>query len=340
MTRDERTAGAEPGPPDRVTVAIPCRADEPSLGLVIDEVLANCRRARFLDAAQLEVLVCINGAERQMACAPLRALRDRCQAHGVPLSEMWVDGEPPPAPAPANDPVRARVFLTTREGKARAWNVLRPLCNRSPVFVCDADVTFSPDAFARLHAGLAADPSLALYSPKTDCRHDGNLLERIVAVPYRFDFPNLSGQLYAMRPERVPLQMPEDLIEPERWLELAVGPEHVGRDAEARVYVRLTATLADFFRQRVRIEMGKIQLERVYSHLLTRSRPQPGARVAWALPPRERARLGVYIGLRSVAHVWAWWRYRRGELQGIWLQARTTKRWRRRQRPVSDDVTG
>lgn len=336
---DEGRTGGGAGSPDLVTVAIPCRADEPSLGLVIDEVLSNCRRAGFLDGAALEVLVCINGADRQVECAPVRALRERCRVHGIPLSEAWV-AEEPPARVRGTDRVVVRVFLTARDGKARAWNLLRTACHGDPVFVCDADVTFSPDAFARLHAGLSADSRLAVYSPKTDCRHDGTLLERIVAVPYRLDFPNLSGQLYAMRPGRVPWPMPEDLIEPERWLELEVGPERVGRDPEARVYVRLTATLADFFRQRVRIEMGKIQLERVYPHLLRRSRPQPGARAAWALARREQVALAAYVGLRSVAHAWAWWRYRRGELQGIWRQARTTKRWRRPQAPLSGDATG
>jgi hypothetical protein len=212
-------------------------------------------------------------------------------------------------------------------GKARAWNLLRAATAGDPVFVCDADVTFSDDAFARLYAGLSSRPELALFTPKTDCRHHGNLLERIVAAPYRMDFPNLSGQLYVMRPDRVPERMPEDLIEPERWLELEVGTDRVGRDAAARVYVRLTATLADFFRQRVRIEMGKIQLQRVYPHLLARSRPQPGVGAVWARPIGERAALAAYVLLRSAAHAGAWWRYRRSEPEGIWRQARTTKRW-------------
>jgi hypothetical protein len=195
------------------------------------------------------------------------------------------------------------------------------------VFVCDADVVFSPGAFARLWTGLCADPDAVVCSPKTDCRHDGSLLERIVAAPYRLDFPNLSGQLYAMRPQAVPRRMPEDLIEPERWLELAIGPERVRRDPGARVYVRLTATLRDFFRQRVRIEMGKIQLRRMYPALLARSRPQPGVRAAARLPTGDRVRLLSYLSLRGVAHALAWWRYRVGQVDGIWPQPRTTKIW-------------
>jgi hypothetical protein len=308
-------------------VAIPCRADEPGLGPVIDEVLANCERAPFSGESAIELLVCINGVHSDLACQPLVALRERCAAHGLPLKEGCVDRDGWPEPARASLPRSARVFLTGTEGKARAWNLLRAACAGDPVFMCDADVTFSPNAFERLHAGLLAAPHLVLYSPKTDCRHDGSMLERILAVPYRLDFPNLSGQLYAMRPDRAPARMPEDLIEPERWLELAVGPEYVGRDPAARVYVRLTATFADFFRQRVRIEMGKIQLARVYPHLLARSRPQPGARAVGTLSLQERAALGAYLVLRTVSHAWAWYRYRRGHIEGIWRQPATTKRW-------------
>ncbi len=314
--------------PACVTVAIPCRTDEPSLGMVVDQVLANCRGAGFLGQSSLEWLVCVNGAGVGPDCRPVAALRERCAAHGIPLEESCIDGDVAPAPAtPPRGVALARLFVTSAEGKAGAWNLLRAAAAGDPVFMCDADVTFGPDAFARLWTGLRADPEVAVYSPKTDCRHDGSLLERIVAGPFRLDCPNLSGQLYAMRPHRVPRHMPEDLIEPERWLELAVGAERVGRDPRARVYVRLTSTLGDFFRQRVRIEMGKVQLRRVYPALLPRSRPQPGVRAAWSLPAAERARLLAYVALRTAAHAWAWWRYRWGEVEGIWRQARTTKIW-------------
>jgi hypothetical protein len=310
-----------------VTVAIPCRADEPSLGLVIDQVMANCRRAAFWGRGPLELLVCVNGAQRRKDAHPIETFRSRCRALGAPLDEIWLCGPAKPEPVPPKAPVSARLFVTGVGGKARAWNVLRAAAAGDPVFVCDADVTFSDDAFSRLYDGLHGDPALVLYTPKTDCRHDGGWLERIVAAPYRLDFPNLSGQLYVMAAERAPRRMPEDLIEPERWLELEAGPERVGRDARARVYVRLTANLPDFFRQRVRIEMGKIQLQRDYPQLLGRSHPQPRAHDVWSRPASERAALALYLGLRTVAHAWAWWRYRRAGLETVWRQARTTKGW-------------
>jgi hypothetical protein len=122
--------------------------------------------------------------------------------------------------------------------------------------------------------------------------------------------------------------MPEGLIEPERWLELVLGRERVVRVPAARVAVRLPGSLADFFRQRIRIEMGKVQIAREYPGLGARGAPQPRARAALAsLGPAGLARLGAYLALRSVAHAIAWWRYRRGDTAAIWRQAASTKRW-------------
>src|SRR3989442_14887228 len=107
-----------------------------------------------------------------------------------------------------------------------------------------------------------------------------------------------------------------------------LGSDRIVRVPEARVAVRLPGTLADFFRQRIRIEMGKVQLAREYPGLATRGAPQPRTRAALAsLDAGGLARLGVYLALRSVAHAAAWWRYRRAGIVGVWQQAATTKRW-------------
>jgi hypothetical protein len=149
-----------------------------------------------------------------------------------------------------------------------------------------------------------------------------------MAAPYGVDFPNLSPQLYGARVAALPPAMPEELIEPERWLELTVGRERIVHVPAARVAVRLPGTLADFFRQRIRIEMGKVQLACEYPGLVTRGAPQPGAAAALAsLGVRGAGRLTVYLGLRSIAHAIAWWRYRGGRTAGVWRQATSTKHW-------------
>jgi hypothetical protein len=73
--------------------------------------------------------------------------------------------------------------------------------------------------------------------------------------------------------------------------------------------------------------MGKVQLARDYPGLAARGAPQPRLGAALALDLGSLARLTAYVGLRSAAHLVAWWRYRRGQTAGIWRQAGSTKSW-------------
>jgi hypothetical protein len=219
-------------------------------------------------------------------------------------------------------------LLTRRAGKPLAWNLLRRHARGTIALFADADVSFTPDAFGLLLAGLAGAPAAVLASAKTTCAPRAGFFEGIMAAPYGVDFPNLSAQLYAARVAELPALMPEDLIEPERWLELVVGREQLVRIPAAGVAVRLPGTLADFFRQRVRIEMGKVQLARGYPGLDARGVRQPRLRAAVAsLAPSALGRLGMYLALRGIAHGVAWWRWRRGRTADVWRQAATTKSW-------------
>ncbi len=290
-----------------LTLAVPCRSDEPGLARTLEAARAALGGTQ---AGPVELLVCINGPDR-VASAALRDVRAFARGSRTPFAEVAVDGIGPAPLPPADAP------LTVRQHA------------RAPVAIFfDADVWFAPDAFRLLLGALAAAPSAGLASGKTICAPRPRPFERIMAAPYGVDFPNLSAQLYAARLGALPPAMPEDLIEPERWLELVVGGGALVRVPEARVAVRLPATLGDFCRQRIRIEMGKVQLAREYPDLAARSAPQPRARAALgSLGPADAARLALYLAMRSVAHAVAWWRYRRGATAGIWRQAVTTKRW-------------
>ena len=307
-----------------LTLAVPCRSDEPGLARTLEAARAALGGTQ---AGPVELLVCINGPDR-VASAALRDVRAFARGSRTPFAEVAVDGIGPAPLPPADAPLTVAALLVGRAGKPLAWNVLRQHARAPVAIFFDADVWFAPDAFRLLLGALAAAPSAGLASGKTICAPRPRPFERIMAAPYGVDFPNLSAQLYAARLGALPPAMPEDLIEPERWLELVVGRERVVRVPEARVAVRLPATLADFCRQRVRIEMGKLQLAREYPDLAVRSAPQPRARAALAsLGAADAARLGLYLAMRSMAHAVAWWRYRRGATDGIWRQAVTTKRW-------------
>jgi hypothetical protein len=308
----------------RTTLAIPCRRDEPALARLLDLALASWRAWPQARHAGLEVLVALNGAGGD---GPRQAAAACARREDAVFTEVDVDvaaAGPPPAAAA----LAVRVLHTRRAGKPLAWNALR-LHAASPVAVfVDADVTFAPDALPRLLDALDAHPAAALAAGKTACAARPGLFEAVMAAPYGVDFPNLSPQLYAARLARLPAAMPEDLIEPERWLELVLGRDAVVRVPEARVVVRLPGSWRDFWRQRVRIEMGKVQLREDHAALLARSAPQPGVRaVLRSLDAATVLRLGAYLGLRSLAHGVAWWRWRRGHTAGIWRQAASTKEW-------------
>jgi hypothetical protein len=307
-----------------VTLAVPCRTDEPSLGRTLAEALASWRHTPRARTAALEVLVCLNGVGGERARADLEAF---ATGAGTDVAAVDVDGREAALP-PARGPLAVAALVTCRAGKPIAWNVLRRVARGDVAIFADADVSFTPDAFGLLLDALEAHPDAALVSAKTTCAPRAGVFEAIMAAPYGVDFPNLSAQLYGARLPGLPAAMPEDLIEPERWLELVVGHERLVRVPGARVVVRLPGTLADFFRQRIRIEMGKVQLDRDYPGLVRRGTPQPRGRAALAsLGAGDVSRLGAYLALRSAAHAVAWWRWRRGETAGIWRQAATTKQW-------------
>jgi hypothetical protein len=307
-----------------VTLAVPCRTDEPALARMLAEANASWRAAHRRDA--LEVMVCLNGGDAARAPA-LAQLDAFARARETAVAVVAAD-DPRAALPPVRAPLDVVALVTPRAGKALAWNLLRQRARGALALFADADVSIAPPTFGMLLDALAASPHVVLASAKTVCAPRPSAFERIMAAPYGVDFPNLSAQLYAARPALLPAAMPEDLIEPERWLELIVGRDRLVREPRAHVEVRLPADLADFLRQRVRIEMGKIQIARDYPGLAARGAPQPRSQAALAsLGATELACLAAYLALRLPAHLVAQWRWRRGLTAGVWKQVASTKRW-------------
>jgi hypothetical protein len=307
---------------DTITLAIPCRTDEPALGRTLAAAWDAARQAA--PDADVEVLVCLNGPDQAEPRA-LADLRSFAQARGVALVEVDLDDA---AMARPSEPAAVVALRTRRTGKALAWTHLRQVAHGTVTYFLDADVAFAPETMAQLLDTLAARPDAVLASARTTCAPRPTAFERIMAAPYGVTFPNLSPQLYAARTALLPIAMPEGLIEPERWLELVVGRNRVVHAPGAQVAVRLPGSIDDFFRQRIRIEMGKVQLALDYPGLAARGAVQPYARAAaTSLNPAELARLAAYIALRSVAHVIASVRYRLGYTAGVWVTATSTKDW-------------
>ena len=304
------------------TVAIPCRTDEPALGRTLAQVWEGWRVGGGSDAGCLEVLVCLNGPD-----VPNSRAHDDLVGFATGHGCAVVRAEAEVGDA-VGDAVVVRLVVLAEPGKARAWNALRRHVRTDVVLFADADVSIGDGTVGRLLSALAGAPDAILATPRTGCLARDTWFESVMAAPYGVAFPNLSGQLYAARTDALPPAMPETLIEPERWLELVVGPTHVLHVADAHVLVRLPGTFRDFVRQRVRIEMGKVQLRRDLPGLLERSAPQPGLRAALrGLGLGALVRLGIYLMLRAGCHAIAALTYRSRESPTRWPQAASTKRW-------------
>jgi hypothetical protein len=307
-----------------VALAVLCRTDEPALARTLREAWTSWQ-AGPARTGSLALVVCLNGEPGDERA--LRDLRAFAAAHDVEAIVVDADGDTG-APLPDAASLSVVALCTRRAGKAIAWNLLRQRVRSPTILFMDADVSFPPETLGLLLDALEAAPQAVLVSARTTCTARGGWLEGVMAVPYRVDFPNLSPQLYAARRDDLPAAMPENLLDPERWLELTVGAGRIVRAPDARVAIRLPATLRDFFWQRVRIEIGKVQLATEHPQLIGRGTAQPGvADVVRRLGLTDLARLAVYLTLRGAVHAVARRWYARGRTGDVWRQPASTKRW-------------
>src|SRR5262249_34818427 len=146
-----------------VTLAVPCRRDEPALDRTLDAAWASWRRTA---RPALEILVCLNGRGGE---GPRDACATLARRTGAGFAEMDVDHATSRLPARGTEALSVAVLSTAREGKAIAWNVLRARARGGMVVFTDADVGFTPDALGLLLDALDAQPDAVVASAKTTC---------------------------------------------------------------------------------------------------------------------------------------------------------------------------
>jgi len=275
-----------------LTVAVPCRADEPALG----RTLAGLERAVHrvaADGREVRWAICVNGSSGGAALAAARAFAARIGA-------------------------AAQVLEDPRADKARAWNLVRSACTTPLVAFCDADVEVADDALELLVAALEREPQVALASARqvpvltpfvgestaaAGSARRATLVARAASLPYRFDFQVVGGRLYVMRAAAVE-RMPEALLLEDGWLSARLGNDALRTVAAAEVRFHPPTTLADYLRERLRTEAGKIQI-----HTERRRAGAPAtpiARYRWRqmlalLGPSDLPLVAVNLGVRFVA---------------------------------------
>ncbi len=297
------------GPPESaprvdVTIAVPCRSDEPGLARTLDALTAA---AAGLETRghRVTFAICVNGPD-----GPARA-----------VAEDFVAGV---------GPDRACLLPLGKADKAAAWNRLRGASESEWIVFCDADVEPDPDALVRLAESLEARPHAAVATARLepDLRA-ATVVARAAALPHRFDFGVVRGPLYLLR-ARALLEMPEGLLLEDAWLSAELGGRGAGAVLSvwsAVVRYRPAASLREYYRERLRTEAGKIQIRA--DRALRKKAQTPIAHYPWQhflaeLGPRDWPLVALNLGVRMVARVVAEIAFRRGH-EIVWRTVETSK---------------
>jgi glycosyltransferase involved in cell wall biosynthesis len=342
-----------------LSLAIPCRADEPGLGATLTSLLAACRHAGLGGGVVKELLICLNGLKRDVSCASLVAARTFCTEFGIPSREIWLDDSCEPALSRSGQPITARedpdrsdlgsqqtettaahlpipactLLLTERRGKPLAWNALVRYAVGTFVLFCDADVRVDSEAVWILCDRVQREPHLSLVAAREVPVLEGKstVWARMGALPYRFNFGNVGGRLFLFRKGALRDGMPEDLLLEDAWLTIAVGKHCVAKEWRAQVSFLPPATGLDYFAERVRTEGGKIQIRRVHGHLLEAGpiATYPWAQLFSAIAVREYPLVFLALLMRGVARIWARLALVNKEFYALYRPFLTTKDWSR-----------
>lgn len=335
---------------ETLSLTIPCRADEPDLGSMLESLFAASLSPQLPSGCVRELLICINGVDldqscpepSRRACPPLLAVRDFCTRHAISLREIPLSyAEQAQAntrqqhrPFPGAEGQGAwtcRVLLAAWRGKPRAMNTLWQWACGDLLLFCDADVRLDPQTIAYLYAHAQKEPQLGLVAarevPILDAK--ASIWSQMGALPYRFNFGNAGGRLFLIRKDALSEPMPEDLLLEDAWLTVAVGKQHVRKAVQAQVFFVLPQTWRDYFAERVRAEGGKMQIRRQHAHLLAGG---PVAAYPWAeflrtIRIREYGLILLALGIRGLARLWAWRRLKRVGFYSLYRPFLSTKRW-------------
>jgi len=299
-----------------LTIGVPARATEEDLPGALASLDASAERA----GEPCEIVVAVNGPEEPApAVAGARAF---ATARAMPL--VAADAEPPPR-LPC-----LRLLRLGVASKVAAWNAIRAVARAEMLVFADADVRVGPDAIGLLLARLHAEPGLvAAAGREVAVLEPGDgLAARVAALPHRFDFGNVPGRLYALRASAFAEAIPASVLHEDAYLTVRLGRARFAKEAGAVVFLRPPTTWREYLRQRVRNELGKLQLVRDFPELYA---AHGFGRYPWrhfvrAIALREYPLVVLALAARAYARC----RARREAAAGVptgWAVLPSTKRW-------------
>ncbi|MCC6847247.1 MAG: glycosyltransferase family 2 protein [Deltaproteobacteria bacterium] len=310
------TASDPAARPPALTIGVPASVGEDDLPATLVSLAASAAGL----GAPFEVVVAVNGPDEPApAAVGAEAFARRAGLALVP------PGAAPPAAGSC-----VRVLRLVPRSKTAAWNAIRAAA-RAPVIVfADADVRVVADALPRLVRRLEASPELAIVAGREEplvTPADG-LVARVAALPHRFDFGNVPGRLYALRTAALPEPMPASVLHEDAYLSVRLGRARFAKEPGAVVRLRPPTTWSEYLHQRIRNEVGKLQLVREFPdlHRAHGFGVYPWRRFVREIAPREYPLVALSMAARVYARACALRRIRRGFDRG-WSVLPSTKRW-------------
>lgn len=299
-----------------LTIGVPASTSEDDLPATLASLYASAVET----GADIEVMVAVNGPDE--SAPAVTGVETFARAQGLPL--VGPDEAPPAAGA------CVRLLRLAPRSKVAAWNAIRAAA-RAPIIVfADADVRVAGAAIPLLVARLEKAPELAIVAGREAAMvlpGDG-LVAKVAALPHRFDFGNVPGRLYALRVAALPEAMPPTVLHEDAYLTVRLGRERFAKEHDAVVYLRPPTTWREYMRQRVRNEVGKLQLTHEFPEL---HRAHGFGRYPWRrflseIALREYPLVALSMVARVVARARALRQIKHGFRAG-WAVLPSTKRW-------------
>jgi Glycosyl transferase family 2 len=319
-------------------IGVPASVDERDVAATLASLDASARRV----GCSYEHVVAVNGPGDVPPA--VCGVREFAAAAGLPLREVAVadDGDRAPdslatdardeaaGAAVAGSAWGVTLVRLPRRSKVAAWNAIRRATAAPIIVFADADVRVAPEALPLLIGVLATEPALAAVAGREHATvvPDDGLVARVAALPYRFDFGNVPGRLYALRTAALPERMPACVLAEDAYLTVRLGRDRFAKESGAIVYLRPPTTWRDYLRQRVRHEVGKLQLTREFADLRRRHGfgRYPWRAFARAITLREYPLVALSLVARAYARARALAEIRAGFPTG-WAMLPSTKRW-------------
>jgi cellulose synthase/poly-beta-1,6-N-acetylglucosamine synthase-like glycosyltransferase len=222
-----------------------------------------------------------------------------------------------------------------RKGKANALNRIFKIARESAemLVLVNADALPKRGSINTLVSKLMASNAGAVFAQPVPFKEGRGNCYKIVRVIWRLHHiisflqrPKLSGELCAVRASCLQ-DIPENVATDEPYIELAIHKQgyNILYVPEALVYIRCPTNLIDLLKQRKRIWVGHMQVQKATNFKVSTSSFRNVLRAMSALKPDEvlYAMLGGF--LETIAYAQARIALSRGMIPYIWEPIRSTK---------------